>query len=335
MKLWHIVSAFFLIGLLVVAAIFLTTEGAIALLFGWAFFIARVLPQLTVDWPTVAVGGAATVLFAIFFHRLARACLSARSPAPESFEPHWKVRSTAMSVSVVFLFFAAGIALIGAVHQLVWLFDSDKPLLVEELARRSNPTNNMKMIGLGMGNYNDTYGKLPYGGTFSTDGTMLHSWETQMLPFMGITLPGVDPNRPWNDPVNQPYFHSVLSEFINPTLGTPPLEDADHYGLSHFAVNSRVMGGGCTMPLQRCTSNTILVGEVNDNFKPWGHPVNWRDPATGINRSANGFGGPRGAGGAQFLMADASVRFISDRTDPAVLRALSSPTGGNENGESK
>jgi prepilin-type processing-associated H-X9-DG protein len=72
-------------------------------------------------------------------------------------------------------------------------------------------------------------------------------------------------------------------------------------------------------------STTILIGEVNANFKPWGHPANWRDPAKGINRSPDGFGGRPGAGGANFLMADGSVKFISERTSLDVLRALASP----------
>ena len=45
-----------------------------------------------------------------------------------------------------------------------------------------------------------------------------------------------------------------------------------------------------------------------------------RDPAAGINRR-DGFGGPPGAGGVRFLMADGSVRFLGDDTDPAVLKA--------------
>ena len=35
-----------------------------------------------------------------------------------------------------------------------------------------------------------------------------------------------------------------------------------------------------------------MAGEVAGDFKPWGDPTNWRDPALGINRSPEGFGGP-------------------------------------------
>jgi hypothetical protein len=76
------------------------------------------------------------------------------------------------------------------------------------------------------------------------------------------------------------------------------------------------------------TANTLLVGEVNANFRPWGDPANVRDPARGINRSAYGFGGPPGSGGALFAMADGSVRFVSERVSPTALKALATPDGG-------
>jgi hypothetical protein len=47
-------------------------------------------------------------------------------------------------------------------------------------------------------------------------------------------------------------------------------------------------------------------------------------------RSPQGFGGPRLAGGAYFSMADGSVRFVSERIETDVLRALSTPDGGEE-----
>lgn len=103
--------------------------------------------------------------------------------------------------------------------------------------------------------------------------------------------------------------------------------------MSHYAVNSRIFSVNSSIGLAGITdsrSTTLLIGEVNANFKPWGNPVNWRDPARGINRSPHGFGGPPGAGGANFAMADGSVRFVSDRISPQVLEALATPRGGED-----
>src|SRR5262249_49628739 len=44
-----------------------------ALLLGWVSFLARVLPGVTADWPSVAVGGAAVVLFTAGVHAIGRA----------------------------------------------------------------------------------------------------------------------------------------------------------------------------------------------------------------------------------------------------------------------
>src|SRR5690348_11362870 len=103
------------------------------------------------------------------------------------------------------------------------------------------------------------------------------------------------------------------------------------FGLSHYAANVWVLGPNTKKRITDITdgsANTLLNGEVHADFKPWGHPMNFRDPARGINRSAQGFGGAPYSGGAYYTMADGSVRFVSERISPDVLRALSTPAGG-------
>jgi hypothetical protein len=95
----------------------------------------------------------------------------------------------------------------------------------------------------------------------------------------------------------------------------------------------RVLGGEKARTLKDIsdgdgTGNTLFAGEVNNEFKPWSYPANWRDPALGINRSPRGFGGSRASHSAAFMFADGSVRNLSDSTSPAVLKALSTPNGG-------
>jgi prepilin-type processing-associated H-X9-DG protein len=191
--------------------------------------------------------------------------------------------------------------------------------------------NNLKQLGLAALSYNDTHGTLPPGGTFAPDGTMRHSWETHLLPYLSYVASNIDLDRPWNDPRNAKYFKGVLPVFINPGFRFPEVTDREGYGLSHYAANCHVLSGNRGMKLEDITdgtSTTLLFGEVNAGFKAWGHPVNWRDPARGINRGPDGFGGPRHSGGASFVMADGSVRFLNEHISPAVLRALSTPRGG-------
>ena len=110
-------------------------------------------------------------------------------------------------------------------------------------------------------------------------------------------------------------------------------KDAAGYALSHYAGNAAVLGGERAAEpagtLSDGSSNTIMAGEVVSNFKPWGDPTNWRDLALGINRTPSGFGSPA-PGGANFLMVDGSVRFLKDKIDLRVLKALSTPAGGEK-----
>lgn len=143
--------------------------------------------------------------------------------------------------------------------------------------------------------------------------------------------------------------------FINPSQDGPYFDDAG-YGLSHVAGNIRVLpiravrhaSKDTQVKLDRNwieqlkkknqlfklsqipdgTSNTILVGTVGERFKPWGHPANVRDPAEGVGRSPDGFGGPRSWNGGMFLMCDGSVKFLGNQTDLKLMRTLATPDGG-------
>jgi hypothetical protein len=223
--------------------------------------------------------------------------------------------------------FTAGIAMVGVVHQTAWLAKSEQPLLGEHLNPRhvSDVRNNLRMIAVQMTSMDWPTESLPAASTWNDSGEALHSWETQILPFMSYVSADIDLEKPWNDLANQKYFKCIIPDFINLGFRPPPLEDAEGYGLNHFAANSHVIlpdERQAVDELKNGASKTILLGEVNAEFSPWGRPLNVRDPNAGINRRPDGFGGPNGEG-ALFSMADGSGRFISNDIDPAVLSALS------------
>jgi prepilin-type processing-associated H-X9-DG protein len=323
----------------VLAALMAAPDIAGALILGWLFFLGRVLPRISMDGAAIAVALAALLLFTTGIHWLGRQWHHRSSAQPES-GTGWKVRWSLAVVASVFLLFAAGICLIGIVHQAGWILTDKQPLLGQKLKTfwDHGSKTKMRMLVYDMHNYYDSGTRhLPPGGSFDKDGTMLHSWETFIMPYIAYDTSPIDKKLPWNHPKNAPYFRCAIPQFLNADLGAGNLEDEEGFGLSHFAANCYVLGPNTQMRFEDITdglSRTFLLGEVNANFKPWGHPANWRDPGKGINQSPYGFGGPRSTGGANMAMVDGSVHFISERVSPTVLQALATPNGGEKVDES-
>jgi hypothetical protein len=249
------------------------------------------------------------------------------------------LRGSIATTVLMFVLFAAAVAMVGVVHQTGWIAASPEPVHVlglkrgDYLDRGANRVNNLRQIGFGFRDYESGFGAFPQAATYSSDGESLHGWEVQILPFTWYSMRGIDLDHPWNHPSNAEFFRTKIPEFINPGLSGAPLADADGFGLNHYAANSRILRAGKSITLAEITDgtpNTILVGEVNAHFWPWGRPLNVRDPAKGINKSPYGFGGPRNQPGAHFLMCDGSVRFVSDKVSPAVMKALATPGGRDE-----
>jgi prepilin-type processing-associated H-X9-DG protein len=163
-------------------------------------------------------------------------------------------------------------------------------------------------------------------------GRPLYGWQSLVLRSIehGSLQDRIDFRLAWDDPANSGPYQTPVNEYLRP--GIEQQKDARGYALSHIAGSVGILGGGVPRKPRDVTdgdSNTIMVGEVKSNFKPWGDPTNWRDPALGINRVDSGFGSIA-PGGANFLFVDGSVRFLEDKIDPRVLNALGTPAGGEK-----
>jgi hypothetical protein len=303
-------------------------------LVGWIWFLGRVAGNIQVNLSGVGMALLCLVLLAGLLHGFAgwlyRQMSKADPPRP------WRFRWTASILGAIVLMFAAGVAAIGLTHQTVWLATSPEPILdsgsLRKAAARANSQNNLKQFGIGMWNL-DREGK-PIGVLADSQGQMLHGWMTQLLPHIehGPLYKKIDLSKPWHHPANAAAMQAVVKPYLHPAIEETSKNDM---ALSHYAGNVHVLG--YRMPrftdgFPDGTSNTILIGEVSSNLKPWGHPAGWRDPALGVHTSPNGFGGPT-KGRTAFLMADGSVRTVTDKVSRSTLKAASTPAGNEVLGD--
>jgi len=346
------------VGLAIFGAVFsflcigltILVEIPVVLVFGWIYFLLKTLPGVRPDWSAIGLALITLALLIAGIHRAGRRWLHGRATAgvvgldniAANELPNfvWKARWTASLVIALLLTFTAGISVVGTVHQAVWMMTGKDRMIDSssfEFGGRMVSRNHLQSIGIGLHNYADTNDSLPSGGTFDADGRPLHSAMTMILPFVEqqALFETIDLQQPWNGDRNRKVFESVIRIFQfppgvpNPELAAK-LVDAPGFALSNYAGNIHLLRLGQSMRISEISdgiSNTILFGEVNEGLRPWGDPLNVRDPAIGIKHGPKSFGSPFSRG-CHMLLADGSVRFVSESTSRDVLKALSTPASG-------
>lgn len=325
------------LGLIVLALMGLEflVQGAVFLAFGWVVYLWKTVPNVTVSPVGAATFAACLAGFALGGHAFLR-WLHREWRGPGA--GPWRVRWTASLVLAIVLMFVAGLATAGLAHQIGWLVASPVTLVsgsAHGAARRMQSVNNLKQIVLGMANYEVSFETYPPGATTGELGVLLHSWQTLILPFLEhqALYEKINLAKPWDDLSNLAATKGDVQAYLIPVPGFGADREKAGRGLSHYEGNARVVGGTRGLRLAQVTdgtSSTILAGESAGGHLPWAMPGHARDPADGINRDPlRGFGGPF-PGGANVILLDGSVRFIKHTIDPAVLKALSTPAGGEK-----
>lgn len=319
-------------------------ETVIVLAIGWVPYLQRTLPGLGGSVSGVLGFLICLALFATGLHLACRWIYQRRSET-ETVESDWQPRWSLFLVALFLMLVVSSVCLIGASHQLWWMASGEERMLYRggmTAMRRSVSKNNLKQIGIGMHDYREVHDRFPSGGTVSETGQPQHGWVAQILPYLDHAdlYQQIDFHQPWTADVNRRPYETRLYELISPGMMSDVIEqevpraDDARYQPAHYAANSLVLGINKGLQLDSIkdgAANTILAGEVKAGARAWGSPLNLRDPARGINQSPDGFGSPftrYDKTGAHILLGDGSVRFVSDHIDPAVLKALSTPAGG-------
>ena len=212
-----------------------------------------------------------------------------------------------------------------------------------EAARRTQCKHHLNSIGLALHNYPDTQSAFPSVAS----GDPLHSWRIDLLPYLDqqSVFNSYDFASAWNAGPNAKLAMHELRAYICPSSAYPKDSQGRWFTTYSMPTGSRTVGASSTgtafKDITDGTSNTLLVVEACGSQIVWTEPrdVDAASQPTGIN--LNGAKPGQSAGwisgyhtnGAHALIADGAVRFLSAKTDPAVLKKLATVDGGEEVGD--
>ncbi len=197
-----------------------------------------------------------------------------------------------------------------------------------QTARNTQCKNHLRQLGIALQGHHSQFGKLP------KDGQNGWAYSVFILPKLEQT-PLFDQLSPLTTPLT-----NTASASVGTTDTTLPIFRCPHFNkeprLSNDFGRSNYIGNGDIFNYQfeladvyDGESNTIMVGEtLNDHA--------WALPGVGSCSTAPNGGGSFGSkhtGGANFVMCDGSVKFISESVDQATFQALGTTEGREVIGE--
>jgi len=207
-----------------------------------------------------------------------------------------------------------------------------------EAARRAQCSNNLKVIGLAMHNYEVQYGCFPPAFIPDKNGKPMHSWRVLILPYIegeNALYQQYRFNEPWDSPHNRALASQMPSVYGCPTEGPPGGSTTSYAMLVGPHAISTGPRGRMMREIRDGLSNTITVAEAANAHINWMEPrdIHVEDMQFQIGRG----GTPNAvrdeissshANGANVLFGDGAVRYISGSTDPQQLKAMTTVDGG-------
>lgn len=209
-----------------------------------------------------------------------------------------------------------------------------------EAYRRTACKNNLKSIGLAMHNYHDDQMRF----TRASSGSPLVSWRVTLLPYLDQRpiYHRYHPGSEWNSADNLPLASEKMNVFSCPSSYYPRNSDGLWYTAYSMPIGEHTVGGdrqGTSFKeITDGTSSTLLIVEACGSQIIWTEPrdVNIDSQPAGINLKGSHPGDSAGwlssyhGHGTFVLLADGSVRFLSQTIDAAILKKLATIDGGEQ-----
>ena len=207
-----------------------------------------------------------------------------------------------------------------------------------EASHRVHCRNNLKQIGLAMYNYHDVSRSFPP----SAGGEIPVSWRVLMCPYLDKSsmFHVYDPGTAWDESPNSELALKQLPVYSCPSNYWPRDSSGRWFTAYSVPCGPNTIGGNpAGTPLMKITdgsSNTFLAVEACGSQILWTEPrdVDVATQPAGMNLKGNSPGQSAGwissfhANGANIALADGSVRFLSAKTDPALLKKMATIDGG-------
>ena len=226
-----------------------------------------------------------------------------------------------------------------------------------EAANRTSCKCMLNQIGLALHTYHDQYGSFPPAFVRGSDGRPWHSWRVLILPYLDQAdlYKQYSFSEPWDGPNNiklLPHRPSIFDCPIRcePTGASRPL--LAYTGILACGSGWRrsgmttsfaaAFGSDCifrgsepvtTKDVTDSTTGTIMIGELSDAMIPWTKP---EDIDVGLHPHIGdslGFSTSGRHGGAYFLMADGTSRWLKSDTPQQTVDALFTRDGGETSGD--
>jgi prepilin-type processing-associated H-X9-DG protein len=231
--------------------------------------------------------------------------------------------------------------------------------MARESARRTRCQNNLRQLGAAIAGHESAVGRLPAGRDAAN--RWQHAWSTAVLPYLeqAALHAGYDSGRAWNDPVNQAVSETDLLLFRCPSAIAKWPGKSDYGGNYGSALTGLVPGfreghaweSGAFPPIHvampgRYRSASVRLGEFTDGTSQtflvledadrsakegglWanGHNCFAHDNGA-INSSPSKEIFSRHPRGAQALLADGSVRFLSESMAVSIVGAMCTRAAG-------